>query len=619
VTGSPSCPRCGTAYEVNVAAPTGESVCLGCLFSVARAPVDEPPLADRETVASPSPRDRDLPSFPNYDVLGVVGTGGMGIVYKARQKGLDRLVALKVLRPSVAESEEGIRRFLLEARSAARIQHPHVVPIHEVSSADGHPFFTMDYIEGRSLSEALRDPSQSIRDFAGCLRKVALAIHHGHTMGIIHRDLKPTNILLDRSGEPRVTDFGIAKDIRSDSRITDSGAAVGTPCYMAPEQARGESERTGPATDVYSLGALLYECLTKRPPFEGRTIAETMRQVLQEVPVPPRRIAPNAPRALEAVALRALDKDPESRYPSALAFAEDLERYLAGRPVAAGRRSRWAPAGAGALLLVAATVAAVLLRPAGEEPVKSPAEHLARRIGENVEERRKSAAALLELGPEGIPFWRDLLRHSDPEVRWRAAEALGDLRAKDAVPDLVRALRDPDGDVARRAVEALADLGAREAVVECVELLKNPETPVRRRASRLLEKLKARDAAPDVIALLRSEESGVRESAAATLGNLGIVEAVPHLLKRFEDEDTDVRAAAVGALVELDARESIAAIRELLKDEDAVIREYAASALGKLSAREAIPDLQRLRLDDPSPGVRAAAEKSLLRLEAGPK
>ncbi len=618
MTESRTCPRCGTAYAEKLAAPTGESVCLGCLFSVARPPADEPALADRQTVAS-TPRDRDLPSFPNYEVLGVVGTGGMGVVYKARQKGLDRLVALKVLRPSVAESEEGIRRFLLEARSAAKIQHPHVVSIHEVSSVDDHPFFTMDYIEGRSLSEALKDPSQSIRDFAVCLRKVALAIHHGHAMGIIHRDLKPANILLDRSGEPRVTDFGIAKDIRSDSRITDSGASVGTPCYMAPEQARGESDGTGPATDVYALGALLYECLTKRPPFEGRTIAETMHKVLQETPIPPRRIAPNAPKALEAVALRALEKAPEARYPSALSFAEDLERYLAGRPVTATRGSRWAPAAAGAFLLIAAIGAAVLLRPASEEPAKSPAEHLARRIGENVDERRKSAAALLELGPEGIPFWRALLHHADAEVRWRAAEALGDLRAAEAVPDLVRALRDPDGDVARRAVEALADLGAREAAVECVELLKSPDTPVRRRASRLLEKLKARDAAPAVIALLQSEESGVRESAATTLGNLGSAEAVPHLVKRFGDEDTDVRVAAVGALVELDAREAIPAIRALLQDEDAAIREYAASALGKLSARDSIPDLQGLRRDDPSPGVRAAAEKSLLRLEGGPK
>ena len=613
-----ACPRCGGDFDQGVAAPTGETVCLGCLFSVARRAADDPPIAERDTVATASPVGKDFPTFTNYEVVGRLGSGGMGIVYKARQKGLDRLVALKVLRPSVAESEEGLHRFLLEARSAARIQHPHVVPIHEVSSDGGPPFFTMEYVEGRPLSEALREPSRSYRDFAECLRKVALAVHHAHGMGVIHRDLKPANILLDRAGEPRVTDFGIAKDLRSSSRITDAGVVVGTPCYMAPEQARGESERLGPATDVYALGAILYECLAKRPPFEGRTPAETLHLVLKDAPPPPRLFAPGAPRALEAIALRALEKSPGARYPSAMDFAQELERYLGGRRVkaAAGRRWVWA---AGAVVLSAILVAAILHRTSPAEVPGSSTEHLARRIRYSAEDRKKSAAALLELGREGIPVWRELLRDPDAEVRWRAAEALGDLRAVEAVPDLLRALRDSDGDVARRAADALADLEAREAAAECVDLLKSPESRVRRRASRLLERLKARDVGPAVLGLLDAEDPGVRENAAVTLGSLRVADATPRLLRALDDEDTDVRAAAIGALVALDARETIPAIRGLLRSEDAAIREYAASALGRFRDPDAAPDLLKMSSEDASAGVRAAAGKSLLLIEGRPK
>jgi HEAT repeat protein/predicted Ser/Thr protein kinase len=580
---------------------------------------DEASVAERETVVAPGGGGPDFPSFPNYEVVGVVGSGGMGVVYKARQKGLDRLVALKVLRPGVAESPEGLRRFLLEARAAARLQHPHIVPIHEVSSAEGRPFFSMDYIEGEPLSEALKDPARTARDSAEILRKVALAVHHAHTQGLIHRDLKPGNILLDRNGEPRVTDFGIAKDVRSDSRITDSGAALGTPCYMAPEQARGEAERIGPPTDVYALGAVLYECLTRQPPFAARTVAETIQKVLIETPRPPRSLAPSAPPALEAIALRALEKSPEARYSSALAFAEDLDRYLRGQSVSAekGRRTLLA-AGAVALLAAALAVVLALPRSGPPGPSASAAGQLAERIRRNPADRKKAAAALLELGAEGIAEWRTLLRDEDSEVRWRAAEALGDLRAREAVGDLVRALRDPDGVVARRAAEALADLGAGEAASEGVALLESPDAAVRRRASRLLGKLKARESAPAIVRLLESEDSGVRESAAATLGLLGAPEAIPALLKRFEDEDTDVREAAIGAIVELGARDAVPRILALLRDEDAAIREYAASALGKLAAQEAVPDLIRLAREDASAGVRAAAAQALDQLGADP-
>lgn len=608
---SGACPRCGTGLSEGLTAPTGETVCVPCLFSVARPSADDAGLAAQDTVRSA--QGDVLPSFPNYEVVGIVGSGGMGVVYKALQKGLDRLVALKVLRPSVADRPEAVRRLLAEARAAARLQHPHIVPIHEVSDADGRPFFSMDFIEGRPLSDRLREGPRPFRETAESLRKVALAVHHAHGQGVIHRDLKPGNILIDRNGEPRVTDFGIAKDVHADSRITDTGMTVGTPCYMAPEQARGDDRRIGPATDVHALGAVLYECLAGRPPFAGRTAAETVQQVLADEPIPPRRLAPAAPRALEAVALRALRKDPEDRYPTALAFAEDLERFLQGLPPRAARDGRraWAvAAGAAAVALALGTILLLRAGPGGAEPA-SPAEQLAERIRKDPGDRRKSAAALLELGAEGVAQWRRLLGDGDPEVRWRAAEALGDLRAREALPDLLRALEDLDADVGRRAAEALADLGAREAAAVCLALLESPDAAARRRASRLLGKLRAREAIPALAKLLEREEADIRESAAETLGRLGAVEAVAPLLRRLQDEDSDVRQAALGALVELGRPEAVAPIRELLKDGDAAIREYAALALGKLGAGEAVPELRLLRDDDPSPGVRAAAAEAL--------
>jgi HEAT repeat protein len=435
---------------------------------------------------------------------------------------------------------------------------------------------------------------------------VALAVQHAHEAGIVHRDLKPANILVDRSGEPKVTDFGIAKDIAGGEAITKAGMTIGTPCYMAPEQAAGENDRVGPRTDVYALGAILYEALAKRPPFSSSAMSETLRRVLVEDPVPLRKVNPDVPAALEAVAARAMEKDPARRHPSALALAEDLGRFLEGK--AAPPRRSWKPLLGGiaaAALLLAAAFAAFPRR----GPTASIEDQLEQAVRDaRGTDRKRAAAMLLELGAQGIPAWRRLLAAPDPEVRWRAAEALGDLGARQAVPDLARALHDEDQDVARRAAEALASMGS---VTEIVRLLEDPSAAVRRRATRQVARLRNERTLPPLLLLLAHAEPGVRESAAATLGLLGARDAAGEIEKLLADEDTDVRQAAANALAALEARERIPALLKLLGDEDGAVRESACSALARLGAREAVPELERLRTEDPSEGVRAAAEEAL--------
>lgn len=566
------CPRCGTGYDSEVVALAGGTVCPRCVYeSFAAAPTQ---LGGESDGGAPP----ELPSFPNYEILGVIGTGGMGVVYKARQAGLDRVVALKVLRPNVAEDPEAVERFMNEARSAARLQHPHVVPIHEVAAHEGRTYFSMDYIEGQSLADWLRHESRTFRDFAEAMRKVARAIHQAHQMGIVHRDLKPANVLVDRQGEPRVTDFGIAKDVRSPSAMTREGVSIGTPAYMAPEQASGESAKIGPLCDVYSLGAVLYECLTGRPPFDAETITQTLRRVLASPPAAPRTHRPDVPRELEAITLKALEKDPSRRYPSALAFAEDLERYLAGRDVLARRRSRLA-----GVLTAVVTVAAVAV-----------------------------TIRLYVRPPEGPPRLVDRLKSPDAEQRWTAAEELGRQGIQSAIPALRQALKDESPDVRRGAAEALAELEAREAVPDLVELLKDSNSGVRRRAGKLLAKLRAKEAVPALAALAeRGEKTTVREVAADTLGKLRAVQAVPLLIRLLKDEDTDVREAALGALVEIGAAEAIPPILELLRDEDPLLRERAAAALGALKAVEAADALRKLSREDASEAVRKSAASAL--------
>ncbi len=267
--------------------------------------------------------------FGKYELLEEIGRGGMGVVYKARQKDLDRIVALKMILSNHLASGEQVARFYAEARAAARMNSPHVVRIHEVGSYDGQHFFTMEYVAGPSLATIVKNGPSPFDVAARYVKAVALGVEHLHGQGVVHRDLKPSNVLLDENDEPSVTDFGLAKTLQGGSENTTVGAIVGTPSYMAPEQASASrSTEVGPRSDVYSLGAILYELITGRPPFHEQNPLDTLVQVLEGEPPRPGRLRANLPRGLELICLKCLEKNPDDRYASAGDLAADLERFL---------------------------------------------------------------------------------------------------------------------------------------------------------------------------------------------------------------------------------------------------------------------------------------------------
>jgi WD40 repeat protein len=325
-----------------------------------RLSVDPNRTTDATTPASELPRVR---YFGDYELVKVIARGGMGVVYKARQVSLNRLVALKMILKGELATPRDVARFRAEAEAAAHLDHPHIVPIHEVGEHDGQQYFAMRYVEG-SLA---RRPRADARTEAGLVATVARAVHHAHQHGILHRDLKPSNILVDAAGTPLVADFGLAKRVDTDRSLTEPGALVGTPRYMAPEQAAGRKDLTV-AADVYSLGVVLYERLTGQTPFTGEAPLEALRQVREAEPPPPSSITPGLSRDLETMCLKCLEKDPAKRYGSAEALAEDVERWLRGEPIQARpvgqaeRLWRWCrrnPALAAAGALAAAALVAV--------------------------------------------------------------------------------------------------------------------------------------------------------------------------------------------------------------------------------------------------------------------
>jgi len=279
--------------------------------------------------------------FGDYELLEEIGRGGMGVVYRARQIGLNREVAVKMILRGTLASAADLERFRAEAEAAARLDHTAIVPVYDVGQHDSRPYFCMKYVPGETLAQRLFRGPLPPREAASILLQVARAVHVAHSHGILHRDLKPSNILLDENNRPHVTDFGLAKRQSDTGQLTKTGAVLGTPAYMAPEQAAGARGELGPASDVYSLGCILYHMLTGRPPFQAATPVDTLLMVLEQDPAPPRVHNPKVDRDMEMIALRCLQKPPDLRYVSAAALADDLEAYLNDEPISA-RSGRFA-------------------------------------------------------------------------------------------------------------------------------------------------------------------------------------------------------------------------------------------------------------------------------------
>jgi tetratricopeptide (TPR) repeat protein len=362
---------------------TPEEVCGGCpelLPAVrarwgqicrARAELDALlPAGPYGDIPTLPPEGPPLPAVPGYTVEAVLGHGGMGVVFRARHLGLNRLVALKMALAGSYAGPHERERFRREAEAVAALRHPNVVQVYDIGDAAGRPYFTMELLEGGSLALRLTGTPQPARQAAGLLATLAQAVQAAHQGGIVHRDLKPANVLLAADGTPKITDFGLARRLEGGG-LTLSGVPVGTPSYMAPEQARGERGAVGPAADVYALGAILYELLTGRPPFRAETAAETLRQVVSQEPVPPSRLNAAVPRDAETICLKCLEKDPRRRYASALALAEDLHRFGRDEPIVArpvghlGRGLRWARRNPTGAALVATALALVGLAVGG--------------------------------------------------------------------------------------------------------------------------------------------------------------------------------------------------------------------------------------------------------------
>jgi serine/threonine protein kinase/Flp pilus assembly protein TadD len=357
------CPKCGT--EIPADAPEGG--CPGCLLEtglrlLARPSVAGPLAKDfgagddcgsvenvetndantaPHTKRAPRPA-RTLTDFGDYELLEEIGRGGQGVVFRARQKSLNRTVALKVIGLGQWATKAHLTRFRREVESAASLEHPCIVPIYEVGEGDGSCYFSMKFIEGGQLDEVVRREPMPIRRAVELIAKVARTVHYAHEHGILHRDIKPGNILLDAKGDPHLTDFGLARLVETESTVTGTMEVLGTPSYMAPEQAVGNNAQVTSATDVYGLGAVLYQLLTGHPPFAGGTTYETIKLLLDTEPRQPRLVNPKIDRDLSTICLKCLEKDPTRRYSSALALAEDLERWLKHEPIQARRTAIFA-------------------------------------------------------------------------------------------------------------------------------------------------------------------------------------------------------------------------------------------------------------------------------------
>ncbi|MGC1320678.1 MAG: protein kinase [Candidatus Udaeobacter sp.] len=349
------CAQCGSPLSSSA---DGENACVTCLLHTALGGEAGPHRFEQETPVE----------FGNYQLLEEIGRGGQGIVYRARQKDLNRIVALKVIGLGPWATETHLKRFRREAKAAASLDHPSIVPIYEIGERDSSCYFSMKFVEGGQLDELAKGESMPIRRVVELLAKVARTVHFAHEHGILHRDIKPGNILLDQKGEPHLTDFGLARLVETESTVTRTREVMGTPSYMAPEQAMGNNAAISSATDVYGLGAVLYQLLTGHPPFAGETTYETTKLLLDTEPRQPRVLNRKIDRDISTICLKCLEKDPKRRYSTALALAEDLEHWLKHEPIQArrtgilARSKRWVrrnPTTAIAAVLLVGLIAAL--------------------------------------------------------------------------------------------------------------------------------------------------------------------------------------------------------------------------------------------------------------------
>src|SRR5258708_31177802 len=332
------CGRCGARITAVVA----QGVCpaclletgLGLLYDEDENTTDQEPMPRRKHGMSPV---KMLADFGDYELLEEIGRGGQGVVYRAHQKSLNRTVALKAIGLGPWATEAHLKRFRREAEAAASLDHPSIVPIYDVGERDGSCYFSMKFVEGGQLDEVVRRAPISTRQAVELIAKVARTVHYAHEHGILHRDIKPGNILLDDKGEPHLTDFGLARLVETESTVTRTLEVLGTPSYMAPEQAVGNNAAISGVTDVYGLGAVLYQLLTGHPPFAGGTTYETIKLLLDTEPRQPRLLNPKIDRDLSTICLKCLEKHPERRYSCPLSLAEDLERWLKHEPIRARR------------------------------------------------------------------------------------------------------------------------------------------------------------------------------------------------------------------------------------------------------------------------------------------